>query len=201
MVGASGFEPPASWSRTKRSSQAELRPAIQLSIPGRHPLPAVSVTHARPAARTSATPLTSGPDPPLCRSNTPRDWARHFRATDREACAPNATQPPRARTDHSAKPLLVAIRLAPLLPFMRCDLPLPKFSAARHSVMLLRLFFADSVHVDQPSRQLVVVEHGLFVPIIQQSILHSPARFKYQLPVTLANQLNPFVLRIHSSPP
>jgi hypothetical protein len=26
QVGARGFEPPASWSRTKRSSQAELRP-------------------------------------------------------------------------------------------------------------------------------------------------------------------------------
>ena len=26
MVGASGFEPPASWSRTRRSSQAEPRP-------------------------------------------------------------------------------------------------------------------------------------------------------------------------------
>jgi hypothetical protein len=25
-IGASGFEPPASWSRTKRSIQAELRP-------------------------------------------------------------------------------------------------------------------------------------------------------------------------------
>ena len=27
MVGASGFEPPTSWSRTRRSSQAEPRPA------------------------------------------------------------------------------------------------------------------------------------------------------------------------------
>ena len=26
LVGASGFEPPASWSRTRRSSQAEPRP-------------------------------------------------------------------------------------------------------------------------------------------------------------------------------
>jgi hypothetical protein len=26
MVGASGFEPPASWSRTRRASQAALRP-------------------------------------------------------------------------------------------------------------------------------------------------------------------------------
>jgi hypothetical protein len=26
MVGASGFEPPTSWSRTRRSSQAEPRP-------------------------------------------------------------------------------------------------------------------------------------------------------------------------------
>ena len=31
MVGASGFEPPASWSRTRRASQAALRPD------GRHP--------------------------------------------------------------------------------------------------------------------------------------------------------------------
>src|ERR1017187_6124846 len=28
MVGASGFEPPTSWSRTRRSSQAEPRPDI-----------------------------------------------------------------------------------------------------------------------------------------------------------------------------
>ena len=28
MVGASGFEPPASWSRTRRASQAALRPEI-----------------------------------------------------------------------------------------------------------------------------------------------------------------------------
>jgi hypothetical protein len=34
MVGASGFEPPASWSRTRRSSQAEPRPdeACQYAI-------------------------------------------------------------------------------------------------------------------------------------------------------------------------
>jgi len=30
MVGASGFEPPASWSRTRRASQAALRPENQL---------------------------------------------------------------------------------------------------------------------------------------------------------------------------
>ena len=29
MVGARGFEPPASWSRTRRSSQAEPRPEFQ----------------------------------------------------------------------------------------------------------------------------------------------------------------------------
>jgi hypothetical protein len=29
MVGASGFEPPASWSRTRRASQAALRPDRQ----------------------------------------------------------------------------------------------------------------------------------------------------------------------------
>jgi hypothetical protein len=29
MVGASGFEPPTSWSRTRRSSQAEPRPDRQ----------------------------------------------------------------------------------------------------------------------------------------------------------------------------
>jgi hypothetical protein len=28
MVGASGFEPPTSWSRTRRASQAALRPEI-----------------------------------------------------------------------------------------------------------------------------------------------------------------------------
>jgi hypothetical protein len=28
MVGASGFEPPASWSRTRRASQAALRPEL-----------------------------------------------------------------------------------------------------------------------------------------------------------------------------
>jgi hypothetical protein len=28
MVGARGFEPPASWSRTRRSSQAEPRPEV-----------------------------------------------------------------------------------------------------------------------------------------------------------------------------
>ena len=28
MVGASGFEPPASWSRTRRASQAALRPDV-----------------------------------------------------------------------------------------------------------------------------------------------------------------------------
>src|SRR5437762_3502053 len=28
MVGASGFEPPTSWSRTRRSSQAEPRPVL-----------------------------------------------------------------------------------------------------------------------------------------------------------------------------
>ena len=28
MVGASGFEPPTSWSRTRRSSQAEPRPDV-----------------------------------------------------------------------------------------------------------------------------------------------------------------------------
>ena len=33
LVGASGFEPPTSWSRTRRSSQAEPRPAI-LSVYG-----------------------------------------------------------------------------------------------------------------------------------------------------------------------
>jgi len=30
MVGARGFEPPASWTRTRRSSQAEPRPDVQL---------------------------------------------------------------------------------------------------------------------------------------------------------------------------
>jgi hypothetical protein len=30
MVGASGFEPPTSWSRTRRSSQAEPRPEFLL---------------------------------------------------------------------------------------------------------------------------------------------------------------------------
>ena len=30
MVGASGFEPPTSWSRTRRSSQAEPRPDLSL---------------------------------------------------------------------------------------------------------------------------------------------------------------------------
>ena len=29
MVGASGFEPPASWSRTRRASQAALRPEME----------------------------------------------------------------------------------------------------------------------------------------------------------------------------
>ena len=28
MVGASGFEPPTSWSRTRRASQAALRPEL-----------------------------------------------------------------------------------------------------------------------------------------------------------------------------
>ena len=31
-IGARGFEPPASWSQTRRSSQAELRPGIFISI-------------------------------------------------------------------------------------------------------------------------------------------------------------------------
>ena len=35
LVGASGFEPPTSWSRTRRSSQAEPRPdQIQCRLPG-----------------------------------------------------------------------------------------------------------------------------------------------------------------------
>ena len=34
LVGASGFEPPTSWSRTRRSSQAEPRPdPIQCRLP------------------------------------------------------------------------------------------------------------------------------------------------------------------------
>ena len=32
MVGASGFEPPTSWSRTRRSSQAEPRPDCDLQL-------------------------------------------------------------------------------------------------------------------------------------------------------------------------
>ena len=31
LVGASGFEPPTSWSRTRRSSQAEPRPELRLT--------------------------------------------------------------------------------------------------------------------------------------------------------------------------
>jgi hypothetical protein len=34
MVGASGFEPPTSWSRTRRSSQAEPRPEVKAQIEG-----------------------------------------------------------------------------------------------------------------------------------------------------------------------
>jgi hypothetical protein len=33
LVGASGFEPPTSWSRTRRSSQAEPRPDFRLTRP------------------------------------------------------------------------------------------------------------------------------------------------------------------------
>ena len=32
MVGASGFEPPTSWSRTRRSSQAEPRPEAYCAL-------------------------------------------------------------------------------------------------------------------------------------------------------------------------
>ena len=32
LVGASGFEPPTSWSRTRRSSQAEPRPDVSSSL-------------------------------------------------------------------------------------------------------------------------------------------------------------------------
>ena len=37
MVGASGFEPPTSWSRTRRSSQAEPRPDVQKNTPRQSP--------------------------------------------------------------------------------------------------------------------------------------------------------------------
>ena len=39
MVGASGFEPPTSWSRTRRSSQAEPRPEKRDRGFGQGPLP------------------------------------------------------------------------------------------------------------------------------------------------------------------
>ena len=51
LVGARGFEPPASWSRTRRSSQAEPRPdggKLLTHHSVRHAVPQPSVlSHAR----------------------------------------------------------------------------------------------------------------------------------------------------------
>lgn len=51
MVGAGGFEPPASWSQTMRSDQAELRPEDRLNSTR---VPCLRSTHPRPAIADDA---------------------------------------------------------------------------------------------------------------------------------------------------
>ena len=45
LVGASGFEPPTSWSRTRRSSQAEPRPDVQKNTPRQSPPKGTSLVY------------------------------------------------------------------------------------------------------------------------------------------------------------
>jgi hypothetical protein len=54
MVGAIGFEPTTSWSRTKRSSQAELRPGTLSDIQ-------LSANHRPVAAATALAKLSYAP--------------------------------------------------------------------------------------------------------------------------------------------
>ena len=87
MVGARGFEPPTSWSRTKRANQAALRPERFLSGSrvGRHHTPAPrhvrnegnfnTFPSSRQTRKRSLSPFCDGPAPRQGARKKPRPFA------------------------------------------------------------------------------------------------------------------------------